>query len=296
MAESDNTNPAPLDLKASPYAWYVLVVLFLVYALNFIDRQIITILAPAIQKDLGLSHADIGFLYGTAFGVFYALFGIPLGRLADSWHRGRLLTLGLALWSTMTALSGFAQTRGMLALARVGVGVGEATASPSAYSLLSDWFPKRQRATALAIYSAGIYVGGGFSLFVGGRIADTWNAWYPVNPPLGLHGWQAAFLAVGIPGLLLALWVFTLREPMRGQSEGLRAPPNPAPFRSFFEELLTIIPPFTLLGAARGGAKALSGNLLALLLVAALVLGLVAIETPHEAWSMAARWSIVRIS
>lgn len=294
MAESDDTNPAPLDLKASPYAWYVLAILFLVYALNFIDRQIITILAPDIQKDLGLSHADIGFLYGTAFGVFYALFGIPLGRLADSWHRGRLLTLGLALWSAMTALSGFARSGGALAGARLGVGIGEATAGPAAYSLLSDWFPKRQRATALAIYSAGIYVGGGFSLFVGGKISQAWNAWYPTNAPLGLHGWQAAFLAVGIPGLILALWVSTLREPMRGQSEGLRAPPNPAPFRGFFEELLTIIPPFTLLGAARGGIRALSTNLFALLLVAAAVLGLVAIETPHEGWSMAAKWSPVR--
>ncbi|MES2444867.1 MAG: MFS transporter [Pseudomonadota bacterium] len=292
MAETDDAKPAPLEMRASPYAWYVLVVLFLVYTLNFIDRQIITILAPDIQKDLGLTHADIGFLYGTAFGVFYALFGIPLGRLADSWHRGRLLTLGLALWSTMTALSGFARTGGMLAGARVGVGIGEATASPSAYSLLSDWFPKRQRATALAIYSAGIYVGGGFSLFVGGKIAETWNKWYPVDAPLGLHGWQAAFMAVGLPGLLLAVWVFTLREPMRGQSEGLRAPKHPAPFKAFFEELLTIVPPFTLIGAARGGVKALSTNLIALLLVAALVFGLVEVE---RASTLASKWPIVRI-
>ena len=296
MKDSTEAKPAPLESRASPYAWYVLVVLFLVYTLNFIDRQIITILAPDIQKDLGLTHANIGFLFGTAFGVFYALFGIPLGRLADNWHRGRLLTLGLALWSTMTALSGFAKTGGMLAAARVGVGIGEATASPSAYSLLSDWFPKRQRATALAIYSAGIYVGGGFSLFVGGKIAETWNTWYPSNAPLGLHGWQAAFMAVGLPGLALALWVFTLKEPMRGQSEGLRAPPHPAPFKAFFEELLTIVPPFTLIGAARNGVAALSANLFALLVVAGIVMGLVAMETSGEAWSLSAAWSPVRIS
>lgn len=275
---------APADHKAGPYAWYVLVVLFLVYALNFIDRQILTILAPHIRRDLGLSHADIGFLYGTAFGVFYALFGIPLGRLADSWHRVRLMTLGLALWSTMTALSGLSRSGLQLAAARIGVGVGEATASPSAYSLISDWFPKRQRATALAIYSAGIYFGGGFSLFLGGAIVDWWNAAYPANPPFGLVGWQAAFMAVGLPGLLLALWVFTLREPMRGQSEGLVAPPHPAPFKSFFEDLVAIIPPLTLIGAARGGANALLRNLIVLALVGAAIYALIRLGEPLPQW------------
>ncbi|MES2989594.1 MAG: MFS transporter, partial [Pseudomonadota bacterium] len=263
----------PLEAKASPYAWYVLFVLFLVYALNFIDRQILTILAPHIRKDLGLSQADIGFLYGTAFGVFYALFGIPLGRLADNWHRVRLMTIGLALWSAMTAISGLAKNGLQLAGARIGVGIGEASAGPSAYSLISDWFPKRQRATALAIYSAGIYFGGGFSLFIGGSIADNWNLAYPNGGPWGLVGWQAAFMAVGLPGLLLAAWVFTLREPMRGQSEGLVAPKHPAPFKSFFADLLTIIPPFTLIGALR--SKALVSNLIALVVIAAPTFGLI---------------------
>lgn len=267
---------APEQAKASPYAWYVLFVLFLVYALNFIDRQILTILAPHIRKDLGLSQADIGFLYGTAFGVFYALFGIPLGRLADNWHRVRLMTIGLALWSTMTAISGLARNGLQLAGARIGVGVGEATASPSAYSLISDWFPKRQRATALAIYSAGIYFGGGFSLFIGGSIADNWNLAYPNGGPWGLVGWQAAFMAVGLPGLLLALWVFTLREPLRGQSEGLVAPRHPAPFKSFLEELVTIIPPFTLIGAWR--SRSLVSNLVALGVIVALIWGLIMLD------------------
>ena len=124
-------------------------ILFLVYVLNFVDRQIISILAEDIKRDLGLKDEDLGFLYGTAFGVFYSLFGIPLGRLADNWHRVRLMTIGLTLWSTMTALSGLSRTGGHLAAARIGVGIGEATASPSAYSLISDYFPKRLRATAL---------------------------------------------------------------------------------------------------------------------------------------------------
>ena len=143
------TEPQPIRVGA--YAWYALIVLVIVYILNFIDRQILSILAEDIKADLGLEDAQIGFLYGTAFAVFYALFGIPLGRLADSWYRGRLMALGLALWSSMTALSGFANSFGMLAVARVGVGIGEASASPAAYSMISDYFPKERRATALSI-------------------------------------------------------------------------------------------------------------------------------------------------
>ncbi len=247
--------------KVPPYSWYALSVLVLVYLLNFIDRNILSILANDIKADLGLTDADLGFLYGTAFGVFYALFGIPLGRLADSWHRIRLMTLGLALWSMMTALSGFATNRLTLSAARIGVGVGEASASPAAYSLISDWFPKKMRATALAIYSAGLYLGGGISLLIGGLIVENWNATYPGGGPLDLVGWQAAFLAVGVPGLLLAVWVFTLREPIRGAIEGLPQKTVDRPFRGFLEELLAVIPPLTLISAARRGWGALAINI-----------------------------------
>ncbi|MBA3897814.1 MAG: MFS transporter, partial [Sphingomonadaceae bacterium] len=122
---------APRDTR---YAKYVLTVLVVVYTLNFIDRQILSILAEDVKRDLHLTDADIGFLFGTAFGVFYALFGIPLGRLADGWNRVRLMTIGLALWSAMTAFSGLARSGVQLTFARIGVGVGEATASPCAYS------------------------------------------------------------------------------------------------------------------------------------------------------------------
>jgi len=273
------------EQQASRYAWYVLGILFVVYVLNFIDRQVISILAEDIKRDLHLKDEDLGFLYGTAFGVFYALFGIPLGRLADSWHRVRLMTVGLALWSTMTALSGFSRTGGQLALARIGVGVGEATASPSAYSLISDYFPKRLRATALSIYSAGLYVGGGVSLFIGGAIVQGWNRAWPGGGPLGLVGWQAAFLAVGLPGLIVAVWIATLREPIRGLVEGLPEPErHPAPFRAFFQELLTIIPPLTLIGAARGGGRALLVNLAGLAVVIGAVTLLIALGEPKPQW------------
>ena len=258
----DETATAP-EREVTGYAWYVLGVLVLVYVLNFVDRQIITILAPDIKRDLGLNDADIGFLYGTAFAVFYALFGIPLGRLADSWSRVRLLTIGLGLWSAMTALSGFARNGVALGAARMGVGVGEATASPSAYSLIADLFPRSKRGTALAIYSSGLYLGGGISLMIGGGVVQGWNRAFPGGGPLGLVGWQAAFLAVGLPGLLLAGWISTLREPVRGLVDGLPTPPSPRPFAGFATELFAVIPPFTLIAAARRGARALAANLLA---------------------------------
>lgn len=261
-------------VRTGGYGWYALFVLVLVYMVNFIDRQIISILAENIKQDLGLEDAQIGFLYGTAFAVFYSLFGIPLGRLADSWYRGRLIAIGLAFWSSMTALSGFASSFGMLAAARIGVGIGEASASPAAYSIISDYFPKEKRGTALSIYSSGLYIGGGLSLPVGGFVLSRWNTAYP-NPaeaPLGLVGWQAAFLAVGLPGLLLALWVLTLKEPRRGESDGLPQPVvRPNAWRDFGRELFAILPPLTLLNVSRIPG-ALRTNLFALAVIGGLAL------------------------
>ena len=230
-----------------PYAWYVLIVLVIVYVLNFIDRSIITTLAPYLKEDLGLTDAQLGLLFGTAFALFYALLGVPLARLADSWIRTRTIALGLALWSGMTAVSGFAGNFSQLALARVGVGVGEASASPAAYSLLSDWFPREKRATVLAIYSSGIYIGSGLSLVLGALIVGAWQAAYPGVAPFGLKGWQVAFIVVGLPGLLLAALVATMREPPRGIADGMIQPTDPAPFAKFWLELTAVVPPLTLL-------------------------------------------------
>jgi MFS family permease len=169
----------------------------------------------------------------------------------------------------MTALSGFANSFGALAAARIGVGIGEASASPAAYSMISDNFPKERRATALSIYSSGLYIGGALALPIGAAVVSRWTSAYPdpASAPLGLAGWQAAFIAVGLPGLLLAIWVLTLREPQRGASDGLPQPiVRPNAWREFGGELMAILPPFTLLNAAR-----LPGALVPNLVVLALV-------------------------
>jgi MFS family permease len=249
-------NGGPATDVGGPYARYVLGVLVLVYVFNFLDRQIISILAEEIKRDLEITDAQIGFLYGTVFAVFYALFGIPFGRVADVWIRRSVIAIGLALWSGMTALSGLSRNFVQLSAARIGVGVGEASATPAAFSMLSDYFPPERRATALAIYSSGVYIGAGIGILLGGVILDAWNHAYPPGTaPFGLAGWQAAYLAVGLPGLVLAIWVRTLREPVRGQSEGLESTAqSERPMDVFLDELLSVLPPFTLLHLARVGA------------------------------------------
>ena len=158
------------------YANYVLFVLVLVYIFNFIDRNILSILAEDIKADLAINDAQMGFLYGTVFAVFYAVFGIPLARFADVWSRRSLVSVGLGFWSFMTAASGLARSFGVLALCRIGVGIGEASASPAAYSMLSDYFPPRLRATVIAIYAAGVYIGAGIGIFLGGYILGASSA------------------------------------------------------------------------------------------------------------------------
>ena len=190
-----------------PYAYYVLGVLFVVYIFNFIDRQILAILLEPIKHDLQVSDTALGFLTGFAFAIFYTVAGIPLARLADRWVRRSLIAISVAVWSLMTAASGLAQGFTGLAFARIGVGIGEAGCTPPVHSLLSDYFPPEKRATVLAIYASGIYVGVGLGYWLGGWLNDA-------------YGWRMAFMAVGLPGLLMALLVrLTVREPIRGMSE-----------------------------------------------------------------------------
>jgi MFS family permease len=269
------------------YARYVLCVLVLVYVVNFVDRQILAVLAESIKADLHISDADLGFLFGAAFAVFYAVMGLPLARLADVWNRKSLIAIGLAFWSLMTALSGLARGFLPLAACRFGVGVGEASASPAAYSLLYDYFPRRVRTTVLAIYSGGVFIGQGIGIFLGGLLLHAWLRLYPdpATAPFGLKGWQVAFFLVGIPGLLLALWVSTLREPVRGQLDRVAAPRHPHPFREAAGLLAAMLPPtsFYLL-ARRGGWRPVAVNIGCGLLIA-LAAGLLVEHTgDHAQW------------
>jgi MFS family permease len=256
------------------YAKYVLFVLMIVYVFNFIDRQILAVLAEDIKGDLGVTDAQIGFLYGTAFAVFYAIFGIPLGRLADVWVRRDLIAIGLAFWSLMTALSGTVRSFLPLALLRFGVGIGESSSTPAAFSMLSDYFPARVRATALAVYSSGVFIGSGIGLFLGGSVVEFWGANYPdsTSAPFGLKPWQAAYLVVGTPGIFVAIWVRTLREPKRGLADGITTEVVPHPFRAAARELWSLLPPFAVFDLASRGARAqLFLNLATLVATATLV-------------------------
>ena len=277
-AEEATNDTQPIEqVGGTNYGRYVLFVLIIVYIFNFIDRQILSILAEEIKLDLGIGDAEIGFLYGTAFAIFYAVFGIPLGRLADVWNRKNLIALGLSFWSAMTALSGFAQNFTHLAVCRFGVGIGEASATPAAFSMISDYFSPKVRATVLAIYSSGIYLGSGIGLFLGGAIVQSWHAWYPdpTLAPLGIKAWQAAFLAVGIPGILMAIWVWTLKEPIRGASEGLITPKHPHPFKAASSSFMSVLPGFSLFALYQaGGIRAVAMNVICASGVVALFYGL----------------------
>ena len=200
------------------YAWYVLAVATVICAFSLFDRQVLSIVAGPVQAALHLSNTDLGTVFGAVFAIFYAIFGIPLGKLADGWDRSLLLGIAIiGLVSISTMVGGLATSFVVFAMARSGVAVGEALANPAAYSLLSDWFPKKMRATAIAIYSAGIAFGLGGSFWVGGKLQDIWHALYPsgVGAFRAATSWQAVFLDIGAPGLLIALRAATLKEPPR---------------------------------------------------------------------------------
>ncbi|MDH3213323.1 MAG: MFS transporter [Myxococcales bacterium] len=208
------------------YANYVLGVLFTVYVINFIDRQVLAVFIGPVKEEFGVSDTAMGLLVGFAFALFYTFAGIPIARWADRGNRRSIIAVGLAVWSAMTAVCGLTVSFVQLALARVGVGVGEAAGSPPAHSLISDYFPPEKRATALGIYAWGVYVGSALAYLGGGYLRTYFD-------------WRTAFLCLGIPGLAFALLVrLTVREPPRGYSERGAGPAHETTFRETLRHLL----------------------------------------------------------
>lgn len=207
----------PAERPSLRYAWYVVLVLMLCYTLSFVDRQILSLLVGPIKRDLMISDTRIGVLQGLAFAVFYTLAGLPIGRIVDTYGRRNPIAAGIFLWSLMTASCSAAKSFWTLFLARIGVGVGEATLSPAAFSLISDYFPKEQLGLAISVYTMGIFVGSGIALAVGGTVVDAVVRMPALHLPiLGVVAtWRLSFLLVGIPGLLVVLLVYTIREPLR---------------------------------------------------------------------------------
>ena len=212
-----DTNPYAAGSNAR---YYSVGLLTIVYTFNFIDRQLLAILQESIKADLLLSDTQLGLLTGFAFALFYVSAGIPIARWADRGNRRNIVALAVAIWSFMTAISGFVQNYTQLLLARIGVGIGEAGGSPPAHSIISDIFPPESRASALAFYSTGVNIGILFGFLFGGWLNE-------------YFGWRVAFMVVGIPGLIVALFVrYTLREPIRGLADNRTVKDKPEPFLS----------------------------------------------------------------
>jgi MFS family permease len=230
---------------------WALLLISLANLFNYLDRSILSILAEDIKRSLDISDASIGFLYGTVFSALYAAFGVAVGRLADRWNRTKLLTIGLTIWSGMTALSAFATNLPSLAAARLGVSAGESVANPASQSLISDYFPRDVRATAFAVYLCGGLIGGGIAIAGGGAVLSNWPtiASYLGAPFTAIEPWQGAFLICGVPGLIVACAIAGLKEPARGAHEvgyqaGADASAGEA-FKHLAIDLATVIPPIS---------------------------------------------------
>ncbi len=206
------------------YAWYVVCVLTVAYLLSFLDRQILALLVEPIRRDLEISDFQVSLLGNLAFGIFYTILGLPLGRAADRFSRRGIIAAGVTIWCFMTAACGLARNFAQLFIARVGVGVGEAALNPAALSMISDYFPRKARGRALTFYNMGISLGVGVALIFGGQVI----AWVASAPPVTVPGigelrsWQTVFILVGLPGLLIALLMLTVREPARRDRLQLR--------------------------------------------------------------------------
>jgi MFS family permease len=234
--ESISANPF---VASNAYRSYVLGLLFVVYGLSYVDRQILSILMEPIRTEFNFSDMQLGLLSGVAFAIFYTTLGIPIARLADYRSRVNIIAVSLLVWSTATALTGRAYSFFTLFLARVGVGVGEAGCNPSAYSIISDYYEPKRRATVLSIYSLGVYLGQFMGFVAAGYTAQE-------------YGWRTAFYIVGLPGIAMAVLVkLTLREPPRGLSDANYVPADPPPTLQVLRKLIAK-PAFVNLSLASG--------------------------------------------
>ncbi len=213
-APSKSSNQPATSLA---YAWYVVIILTALYMLSFVDRTILSLLVGSIKRDLGISDTRIGLLQGLSFALFYTIMGLPLGRMADTRSRRNLIAAGVVVWSLFTSACSASKSFWSLFLTRIGVGVGEAGLSPAAYSLISDYFPPERLGVAISVYYMGVFLGSSLALLVGGVVVDTMTRIHTVTLPLlgTIASWRVTFLIVGLPGLLFALLVYTIKEPLR---------------------------------------------------------------------------------
>lgn len=245
-----STQPQAQPRKTLAYSYFVVGVLTLVYTFNFLDRKILSILAEPVRRDLHLSDTQIGILSGLAFAVFYTTLGIPLAWLADRARRVWIVAAACAVWSVFTACCGMATSFVQLALFRVGVAAGEAGGGPPSFSIISDYFPPDRRGTALAIYALGVPFGVIIGSVVGGWVAATW-------------GWRWAFVAVGVPGILLVLILLLfVREPVRGGMDSVAAggAPHAPPLPLMASISLFVRNPTLMLTAASSAGTSFVGN------------------------------------
>ncbi|HSC85369.1 MAG TPA: MFS transporter, partial [Pseudomonas sp.] len=220
---TNNNNGYPSSLSA----WTTVVILMVAYVLSFIDRQILNLLVAPIRRDLVISDTQMSLLMGLSFALFYTVCGIPLGRLADTKSRRGLIAIGVLFWSAATAACGMARLYWQFLLCRIGVGVGEAALSPAAYSLIADSFPAERRATAISVYSMGVYLGSGLAFLLGGLVIKFASAQGDLHLPIvgEVRPWQLIFLILGAAGALFTLLMLAVREPARrGIGAGVAVP------------------------------------------------------------------------
>ncbi len=222
MSDTERQYPSPR------YAWYMVGILTVAYILSFVDRYVLGLLIEPIKADLGLTDTQIGYLLGPAFAIFYATMGLPLGYLADKKRRTFIVAAGIFIWSFATAASGLARNFTHMFITRISVGVGEAALSPCAMSMISDSFPREKRGRPIAFYSAALSLGAGIASLVSAAVLTWAKSSQEVALPIvgTVAPWQFTFFVVGLPGIVVAAIMFTVREPKRQRTPGSEVKPQ----------------------------------------------------------------------